>query len=309
MYHFLEAIYPWDSAEKMKQKQENKIGTVLLSSLAFLYSLFLVFGVVGAINPTLKSSELVQFGENSFTIQFINSIHNQKWLTIIIFLTIFIFYTYISFVILEVKRKDFLSFSRKIKEYLTVVSFSKILFSIVRDVIIISLTAFLLFVFTEIITFGISTVIVTLALTIILTTSIFVYGPAIGVAIISHLLIYPIVLALYFKIVERKAIKQKSEDYDKYYKEGEVDIAKWREHTWAKKSYSYDWRKEEYAPFICPNCSSIISSNLIQCPICNANILELLEELLQEEESPSLDEQEKTKDNHGNDKGNNEDST
>ena len=73
---------------------------------------------------------------------------------------------------------------------------------------------------------------------------------------------------------------------------GEVDLEKWRARTWGKKSYTYDWDKEEHIPITCFVCGAVISSNLTECPICQADLVSEFEEIITDYE---VEEKEKTK--------------
>ena len=61
--------------------------------------------------------------------------------------------------------------------------------------------------------------------------------------------------------------------------EGEIDLEKWRERTWGKKAYTFDWSEEEVFPITCFSCGAIISSDFTECPICNVDLLQEIEEI------------------------------
>ena len=67
-------------------------------------------------------------------------------------------------------------------------------------------------------------------------------------------------------------------DFQKFMAEdGEVDMEKWREETWGKKPYTFDWEEEDVFPITCFSCGSIISSDLTVCPICDSDLIKEIE--------------------------------
>ena len=71
--------------------------------------------------------------------------------------------------------------------------------------------------------------------------------------------------------------------------DGEVDMEKWKEETWGKKPYSFDWEEEDVFPITCFSCGSIISSDLTVCPICDADLIKEIETIEIETSSDETD--------------------
>ena len=73
---------------------------------------------------------------------------------------------------------------------------------------------------------------------------------------------------------------------------------KWKNETWGKKPYTFDWEEEEVFPITCFSCGSIISSDLTVCPICDADLIKEIEII--EDETTDDSERENSEENENN---------
>ncbi|MHA1415195.1 MAG: hypothetical protein ACTSRR_02935 [Candidatus Heimdallarchaeaceae archaeon] len=283
MNRFFLIIYPWDSIDRKNEKKKNLIGTFLMMSFSGIYSLILLGIFLKKILPIISKSENELLGKNSITVRFLNSIFSNGWLFAIIFVIIVVLYSITYFFNLKIDQNTIKFLFTRIKatkDYYN--SLFRVFLIVCKELIEVIFIALLEFIIAEIITLGLVSIISTISISLALNSSLSIYGLALATGIFIHVLSYPIMNALYFLIIiKEKKEKKVFRHFD--HKKIDFELEKWREHTWGKKGYSYDWREEEYAPFICPNCNSVISSNLVICPICGENVVELLEKLMEDE--------------------------
>ena len=284
MNRFFLIIYPWDSIDKKNEKKKNLTGTFLMMSLSGIYSFILISLFLRNILPIIAKSEYEFLGKNSITLRFLNSVFSKGWEFALIFIFLVISYILIYFYNLNIKRTTIQFLFSKIKatkEYYD--SLYRVIVIICKEFIEVIFIALFNFIIAEILTLGLVSIVSTISISLVLNSSFSVYGVALATGIILHILTYPIMNVLYFLIlIKEKKEKTVFERLD--HKKIDFELENWRDLTWGKKGYSYDWKDEEYAPFICPNCNSVISSNLVICPICDTNVVELLEKIIEEEQ-------------------------
>ncbi len=294
MPKIINVLFPWDDHYKFRNN-ENRVGSALLIVFSYIY--FIVFLILSLklLIPFFSMSETAQFGHNSPLMLSMDTLISKWWVGLLSFGSLMIIYILSIFSEKIIKLEHFRSLFKIMQNYSKLTSLSSFIFNLTRDILIIAFIAFPLFVISELISFAVVVVILSIILPFVLVSANFVYATVIFMALLFHIGVYPFTQTLYLKLLTKQMKKsnKKSDDFSDYYTNGEINVNRWTEHTWAKKAYSYDWQNEEYEPFVCPQCGSIISSNLTVCPICNANIPDLINEILEEEKDEEKDEEKK----------------
>lgn len=276
----LQSVYFWESQEKILKKKNQDLGNLITSIFMFFYYLLFVFGVSGAVYPTLREADLNWLGYISSIVSSLGYIANRWWLIFIIFLLTLILtlglsmlFTKTSFVVLrtyiEYLKMDTIKYSKK-----------ETINQIISDLVVLSLFALPIFLVIEIITMAISSIFFIFVLPIIFNLTSNSLGIVYLLILIVHIVVFPLFLLLYQYLLRKKIVITSSIELKDFLKEdGDVDLEKWRARTWGRKPYSFDWEEEDFIPITCFSCGSVISSNLTVCPICNADLVKELEEI------------------------------
>ena len=273
MPSIIEAAYIWDSHKRGIRKRNQDFGNIIASMIIFFYFLLFVFGVSGGVYPLLRNYDLTFLGYRSGIVNFIGFIANRWWLIFLIFLISLAITVPLSFIITKTSIGSFRTYIEYLKVDFNRHTKSESLKQAIFDLLTIAGFSLLSFLLAEIITMGINSLIFVLTISLVLAGLQKSLGILYLIFLISHILIFPSILAIY-QYFQRKRISQVIDvDYKEFLKEdGEVDLEKWRARTWGKKPYTYDWSEEEYFPITCFSCGSLISSNLTECPICKADL-------------------------------------
>jgi hypothetical protein len=276
----LQAAYFWDSQEKSLIKRNQDLGNLISCVFVFFYYLLFVFGVSGAVYPILQEADLYWLGYISGIINSLGYIANRWWFIIILFLIALI----LTFGLSMLFTKTSFSVLRTYIEYFKIdtskYSKKEIINQVISDIAILFLYALPIFIVFEIVTMAISSIFFIFVLLIIFNITSNTLGQVYLLVLIVHIVVFPLFMLLYQYFLRKKMIKTSSIELKDFLKEdGEVDLEKWRARTWGRKPYSFDWEEEEFIPLTCFSCGSVISSNLTECPICNADLVKELEEI------------------------------
>jgi hypothetical protein len=281
MPEILQIIFPWDKEEEINKKRNHELGEFISILFVFFYYLLYMFGMSGGVYPYLRSADLQLLGKISGGVNALGYIANRWWLIFVLFFVFLCATILLTFLLTRTRFNKLRAYSEYLKaDTKTLGALDKIQI-ITLDIGVIALFAVLIFVIIELITMAITTMILSLFISSLITNyDTQSFGLVYLIFLVVHIIVFPLLVFLY-KFQSKRRLKLTLEtDIKKFLKgDGEVDIEKWKEKTWGKKPYSYNWESDEYVPITCFSCGSIISSNFSECPICNADLLKEIEEI------------------------------
>ncbi|MCK4845395.1 MAG: hypothetical protein KAS95_06965, partial [Candidatus Heimdallarchaeota archaeon] len=219
----------------------------------------------------------------SLVVIFLEVFTSRYWATFLLFIPLILLTTFLSFLITKTYWSDFRSNIKYLKLDLAPLSTKAKIKILVKDFSKIVLVSLIVFALTEILVFAASSIILTFLLPIVVNDFKLALTPGYTIFLISHIILYPLFTWLYQRLISKRLVVSTSIDLREFMnEEGDIDLRKWRDKTWGKKPYSYDWDSEEFYPIVCPSCASVISSNFTECPICQADLKEEIEEIIEE---------------------------
>lgn len=281
MPEILQIIFPWDKEEEINKKRNHELGEFISILFVFFYYLLYMFGMSGGVYPYLRSADLQLLGKISGGVNALGYIANRWWLIFVLFFVFLCATILLTFLLTRTRFNKLRAYSEYLKaDTKTLGALDKIQI-ITLDIGVIALFAVLIFVIIELITMAITTMILSLFISSLITNyDTQSFGLVYLIFLVVHIIVFPLLVFLY-KFQSKRRLKLTLEtDIKKFLKgDGEVDMEKWKEKTWGKKPYSYNWESDEYVPITCFSCGSIISSNFSECPICNADLLKEIEEI------------------------------
>ncbi len=281
MPEILQIIFPWDKEKEINKKRNHELGEFISILFVFFYYLLYMFGMSGGVYPYLRSADLQLLGKISGGVNALGYIANRWWLIFVLFFVFLCATILLTFLLTRTRFNKLRAYSEYLKaDTKTLGALDKIQI-ITLDIGVIALFAVLIFVIIELITMAITTMILSLFISSLITNyDTQSFGLVYLIFLVVHIIVFPLLVFLY-KFQSKRRLKLTLEtDIKKFLKgDGEVDIEKWKEKTWGKKPYSYNWESDEYVPITCFSCGSIISSNFSECPICNADLLKEIEEI------------------------------
>jgi len=286
MPEIIQPVYLWEKQEKALEKNNYYLGNLLVVATSFFYFVFFSIVVSGSIYPLLKQAETDFADKFSIVVIFLKVFTSRYWATFLLFIPLILLTTFLSFLItktywsdlrtnIKYLKLDLAPLSNKTKIKILVKDFSKIVF-----------VSLIIFTLTEILVFAASSIILTFLLPIVVNDFKLALTPGYTIFLIAHIILYPLFTWLYQRLISKRLVGSTSIDLrDFMNEEGDIDLRKWRDKTWGKKAYSYDWDSEEFYPTVCPSCASVISSNFTECPICQADLIEEIEEIIEKIEN------------------------
>jgi hypothetical protein len=281
MPEILQIIFPWDKNKEINKKRNHELGEFISILFVFFYYLLYMFGMSGGVYPYLRSADLQLLGKISGGVNALGYIANRWWLIFVLFFVFLCATILLTFLLTRTRFNKLRVYSKYLKaDTKTLGALDKIQI-ITLDIGVIALFAVLIFVIIELITMAITTMILSFFISSLITNyDTQSFGLVYLIFLVVHVIVFPLLVFLY-KFQSKRRLKLTSEtDINEFLKgDGEVDMEKWKEKTWGKKPYSYNWESDEYIPITCFSCGSIISSNFSECPICNADLLKEIEEI------------------------------
>ena len=299
MPSIVEAIYLWDSQKTRMRKRNQDLANIIATLMIFFYFLLFFFGLSGGVYPFLRDYDLTFLGYKSGIVNFLGFIANRWWLIFLIFLVSLLVIIPLTFLLTRNRIGTFRTFIEYLK--LDFKGFTKFENSkqVFFDILKIAGFSIISFLIAEIITAGICSLIFVLLISFILSSLQQSLGILYTVFLVTHIIVFPLILAIYQYYLRKRMTHLSDVDYKEFLKEdGDVDLEKWRARTWGKKPYTYDWSEDEYFPITCFSCGSLISSNLTECPICKADLEKEIKKIDAEyeiiDDSEDLEEKEST---------------
>ncbi len=295
MSNLIQPVYPWNRQKKAIKRRNQGLGNIISLIFIFLYYLLFVFVVSGKIYSVLRQTDINLLGVVSGPVLVLRYLVFNWWISILLFL----FSLLVTFLFIALITKTNLSLFKTYLEYLRldVKNQSKkvVLKTVIKDTLEIAGLSIISFLFLELVTFAISSLIVTLTLPVTLKITEVSISYIFLTILIAHIVFFPLLIYFYNKFVMKRMTIVESVDIKDFLTEdGEVDMDKWRKESWGKKPYTFDWEEEEVFPITCFSCGSIISSDLTICPICDTDLIKEIEAI--EIESESEENFEETKD-------------
>lgn len=292
----LQTAYFWDSQEKILVKRNQDLGNLISSIFVFFYFLLFTFGVSGSVYPILRESDLNWLGYISSIISSLGYIANRWWLIIILFLISLTLTLVLSLIFTKTSPESLRTYIEYFKIDIDKYSKKESTNQVISDIAMLFLFALPIFIILEIFTMATSSIFFIFVLPLIFNLTSNSLGIVFLLILIVHIVGFPLFMLLYQYFLRKKMIITSSVELKDFLKDdGEVDLEKWRARTWGRKPYSFDWEEEEFIPLTCFSCGSVISSNLTECPICNADLIKELEEInaeyKTEDEEESLSEE------------------
>ena len=283
MPEIIQPVYLWEKQEKALEKNNYYLGNLLVVATSFFYFVFFSIVVSGSIYPLLKQAETDFADKFSIIVIFLKVFTSRYWATFLLFIPLILLTTFLSFLITKTYWSDFRTNIKYLKLDLAPLSNKTKIKILVKDFSKIVSVSLIIFTLTEILVFAASSIILTFLLPIVVNDFKLALTPGYTIFLISHIILYPLFTWLYQRLISKRLVVSTSIDLREFMnEEGDIDLRKWRDKTWGKKPYSYDWDSEEFYPIVCPSCASVISSNFTECPICQADLKEEIEEIIEE---------------------------
>ncbi|OLS30033.1 MAG: hypothetical protein HeimAB125_20750 [Candidatus Heimdallarchaeota archaeon AB_125] len=302
----IETVFPWEKQQKAISKKNQEIGILITINFIFTYFLLFVFTILGKLYPLLRNMDINLLGYKSWLVQALGYLVYNWWISIILFFVSLIIAIILSLLMTRTSIGVFRSYLEYMKVDFKDKQRGLIVKTIARDIGVIAGFSILIFAVLEFITFAVSSLIASFVLPIIRNLNESSLANVFLSILLTHILFFPLFVFLYQRTIKRKYISTTSFDLKEFVdEEGEVDMAKWRARTWGKKPYTFDWEEEDVFPITCFSCGSIISSNLIECPICDADLVKEIEEI-DAEYSVDISEDDKEDNNQENTEENND---
>ncbi|MHA2357244.1 MAG: hypothetical protein ACXABK_00560 [Candidatus Heimdallarchaeaceae archaeon] len=280
MSSVVEAIYLWDSKKVSSRKNNREFGNLISVFILFLYFLLFIFAVSGAVYPLLRDSDLILLGYKSGIVETLGYVANRWWLIFLLFLLSLIITTCLTFLLSKTRTGSFLTYIEFLKVDFEKETRLEVVERMFSDIVKISAFTIISFFLIEIITSAICSIAFLFVLPMMLSGANRSFGAIYLTFLITQIVIFPLIILLYQFILRRRMKVTSEIDLREYMnEEGEIDLEKWRKKTWGKKAYTFDWTEEEVFPITCFSCGAIISSDFTECPICNVDLIQEIEEI------------------------------
>ena len=299
MPQLIQNTYIWDKKERSFGKKNQEMGNILSMFFLFVYFLIYLFSVSGKFYPILKTTDINYLGYISGIVTSLGYITERWWLIFILFLFSLVFCLVLILLLTKTRLSSFRTYIEYLNSDSKKMQKTTLIKQLSIDIAQIAATSIAIFVVVEIIVMGVSSLFLIFILPVILNVTENTLGIVYVVLLVSHIVFFPTVLFVYQFFLRRRMIEIEATDISEFLTEnGEVDLEKWRARTWGKKSYTYVWDKDEHIPMTCYACGAVISSNLTECPICQADLLSEFEEIIADysvEEDEEADKKESDK--------------
>jgi len=248
---------------------------------------------------------MILLGYKSGIVETLGYAANRWWLIFLLFLFSLIIVTVLTFLLSKTRFGSFLTYIEFLKVDFEKESKRDIFQRIITDIAKIFAFTIITFILIEIITSAICSIAFLFVLPMMFSGANRSFGIIYLTFFITQIIVFPLIILLYQFILSRRMGVISDIDLREFMtEEGEIDLEKWRERTWGKKPYTFDWSEEIVFPITCFSCGSIISSDFTQCPICNVDLLQEIEEIDTEYE---VEDEKKTEEKNA--VGNSEDET
>ncbi|MCG3216986.1 MAG: hypothetical protein KAS63_09705 [Candidatus Heimdallarchaeota archaeon] len=286
MLPLIESMYLWDKKQRTGSKRNQEMGNIISIFFIFLFFLVYTFTISGKLYPILRNTDLNWLGIESGLVRALGFITHAWWLIFLLFLVSLLLCIFLSFLLTKTKIGSFRTYVEYLKIDSQKMNKRELSKQLISDIGLIGIASIIIFVVTELIVMGISSIFLIFILPIILNITENSLSIVYIVLLGAHIVFFPLILFLYQIFIRRRSVPFDSTDIKEFLtEEGEVNLEKWRSRTWGKKPYTYDWEKEEHIPLTCFVCGSIISSDFTECPICNANLVDELDEIIADYET------------------------
>ena len=293
MTHLVQNTYIWDKKQRAYGRKNQEMGNIISMFFLFVYFLIFAFTTSGKFYPILRTTDLNWLGQISGIVNALGYITERWWLIFILFFISLALCVVLTLLLTRTSIGSFRTYVEYLNNDTKNMSKKELVKQLSIDIAQIAATSVLIFIVIEIIVMGVSSLLLLFILPVILNVTENTLGIVYVVLLVSHIVLFPIALFLYQFFLRKRMTTVFTTDISEFLTEnGEVDLEKWRARTWGKKSYTYDWDKEEHIPITCFVCGAVISSNLTECPICQADLVSEFEEIITDYE---VEEKEKTK--------------
>lgn len=289
----VDAVYIWDSRNKIKTKKNIDFGNALVVFFTLWFTALFLYVMAKVLYPTMLKLEKQTIESPSGLLSFIRTLTHYWWSGLILLIFSLIVISVLSLVIAQLKPDRIWAYIVYFRHELRDKKPVTKMLLVVKTLSILLAYSFVTFLVVEILTIVSMFFVFGLILPPLFNSTKIILTVTFTIGVFVHVVVVPLLLLVYNNYINKKASIAEEIDLKEFMDEsGEIDFKKWRARTWGKKPYSYDWKNEEYIPIICPSCGSVISSNLIVCPICKTNLEEEIK-LLQDEEITGEEEPEK----------------
>ncbi|MHA1684881.1 MAG: hypothetical protein ACTSYD_00585 [Candidatus Heimdallarchaeaceae archaeon] len=293
----VDAVYFWDNDAKIRKKSNIELGNLVVIFFAFWNIAIFLYIMAKVFYPMLFRIEKQNTGTISGWLQFLKTLTHYWWSGLILFIVAFIVITLLTLLVTVTKPRKLIAYVSYIQYEAREDLIKDKISSAIRSLVRLYLYSIIIFALLELFTLCFTFVVLALIFPLLIEKIKILITLTVMISFIIHIVIFPSFIALYARFISSKANLPETINLEEFLDEtGEIDYKKWRDKTWGKKPYSYNWKEEEYIPLICPSCGSVISSNLTICPICKANLEEAIEELQQEMGIEDLIEEQQSED-------------
>jgi hypothetical protein len=278
MSDLIQPLYPWNRSKVTMKKRNQEFGNIISLNFIFLYYLLFVYVTSGKVYPILRQADINLLGNLSAPVIVLRFLVFKWWISVILFFLTLIITFFVTALITKTRPSLFRTYIEYIRIDTKNQPKKEVGRTILKDILEIGGYSIVSFLVLELLTFAISSLIVTMVLPLtysITEVSLSYFFLAI---LISHILFFPLLVFFYNRMISKKMSITSGIDLQKFLTDdGEVDIDKWKRESWGKKPYSFDWEEEDVFPITCFSCGSIISSNLTICPICDTDLIKEIE--------------------------------
>ena len=276
----IEAVFPWEKQQKAVMKKNQELGNLFKINFVFTFFLLFVFTVLGKLYPLLRILDMNFLGYKSWLVESLGYLVYNWWISIVLFFSASIITIFLSLLVTKTSIGAFRSYLEYLKIDFKDKQRGLIVKTVIKDISIIAGFSLIVFLILEFITFAVSSLIASFVLPIVYNLNETSLANVFLSILLSHIIFFPLFVFIYQRMINKKLVPTETFNFKEFMKEdGEVDMEKWRSRTWGKKPYTFNWEEEDVFPITCFSCGSIISSDLIVCPICDVDLVKEIEEI------------------------------
>lgn len=288
----IHSVYFWDTEDKIKKKSNIELGNLIVVFFSLWNLAIFLYIMAKIFYPMLYHIEKQNTGTMSGWLEFIRTLTHYWWSGLILFVLAFVVITSLTLLVTKTKPHKIITYFLYVQYESRGDTIKRKIISALNSLATLYLYSIMVFSLLELFTICLTFIIIALVFPLLIEKIKIIITLTVVIGLVIHIIIFPLFTALYVRFINNKINLQETINLEDFLDEtGEIDYKKWRDKTWGKKPYSYNWKEEEYIPLICPSCGSVISSNLTICPICKTNLEEAIEELQQEIDTLELTEE------------------
>ena len=207
MSNLIQPVYPWNKSKNIIKRKNQGLGNIISLNFIFLYFLLFIYVVSGKIYPALRQADINLLGHISGLVYGLRFLVFNWWWSIVLFLVSFILAIFLTALITKTKPELFRTYMEYIRLDSKDQTKKETMKEVFKDILEIAGYSVLSFLVLELITFAISSLIVTMILPLaydITQVSLSYFFLAI---LISHIIFFPLLVYFYNRMVMKKMLR------------------------------------------------------------------------------------------------------